>query len=277
MASEGESLREYGWRHFAVGVAVVVILLVIVEAVAYKTFGCWEVRGQFGDMFGFGNAIFSAIAFAGVIFAILLQKNELTLQRDELRLTRVELAGQRKQLALQVENLHKQNFESTFFQMLNLLNQIVESIDLRNRQTGAVTTGRDCFESFFGRFKGHYARVRRECEESEEQVVSKAYRDFYGEVSGEIGHYFRYLYHIVRFVDESDIENKELYAKLVRAQLSTYELVLLFYNCLSPEGRGLKSNVEKYSLLKHFPKDKILDPEHLDLYKPTAFQSGKLS
>jgi uncharacterized membrane protein len=48
-------------------------------------------RGQFGDLFGGVNALFTGLAFAGVIYTILLQSNELELQREELRLTREEL------------------------------------------------------------------------------------------------------------------------------------------------------------------------------------------
>jgi hypothetical protein len=49
-------------------------------------------RGTFGDSFGAINALFSGLAFAGIIVAILLQRNELRLQRQELELTRTELA-----------------------------------------------------------------------------------------------------------------------------------------------------------------------------------------
>ncbi|HWY09838.1 MAG TPA: hypothetical protein VN026_00865, partial [Bacteroidia bacterium] len=39
-------------------------------------------RGVFGDKFGAVNALFSGLAFAGIIFTILLQRKELELQRD---------------------------------------------------------------------------------------------------------------------------------------------------------------------------------------------------
>lgn len=51
-----------------------------------------EGRGQFGDMFGLANSLFSGCAFAGLIYTIVLQRRELTLQRQELALTRAELA-----------------------------------------------------------------------------------------------------------------------------------------------------------------------------------------
>lgn len=50
-----------------------------------------EARGQFGDMFGALNAIFSGGALVGVVIAIILQRRELELQRKELKLTREEL------------------------------------------------------------------------------------------------------------------------------------------------------------------------------------------
>lgn len=52
----------------------------------------WPTRGQIGDSFGLLNALFSGLAFAGLLYAILLQREELSLQRQELTLTRQELA-----------------------------------------------------------------------------------------------------------------------------------------------------------------------------------------
>lgn len=51
----------------------------------------WEQRGQLGDLFGVINSLFSGLAFAGVIYTIYLQREELALQRKELQLTRDEL------------------------------------------------------------------------------------------------------------------------------------------------------------------------------------------
>jgi hypothetical protein len=55
-------------------------------------------RGQFGDLFGTVNALFSGLAFAGVIVALLLQQRELRFQLAEL--TRSATAQQESQKAL---------------------------------------------------------------------------------------------------------------------------------------------------------------------------------
>jgi len=72
-------------------------------AVGHFFFATWEGRGQFGDLFGSINALFSGLAFAGLIYAILLQRRELNLQRTELRLQREEMAASRAELAAQVK------------------------------------------------------------------------------------------------------------------------------------------------------------------------------
>jgi hypothetical protein len=62
-------------------------------------------RGQFGDIFGGVNALFTGLAFAGVIYTILLQRRELELQREELRLNRAELSRSAEAQTQQVERL----------------------------------------------------------------------------------------------------------------------------------------------------------------------------
>jgi len=46
-------------------------------------------RGTFGDMFGASNAFFSALAFACVFYALILQRKDLRLQKQELEDTRL--------------------------------------------------------------------------------------------------------------------------------------------------------------------------------------------
>jgi len=74
--------------YLAIGVVGLwaVSFLIIVFAV-----GSWQERGQLGDLFGVVNSLFSGLAFAGVIYTIYLQREELSLQRRELQLTRDEL------------------------------------------------------------------------------------------------------------------------------------------------------------------------------------------
>lgn len=231
-----------------------------------------KTRGTFGDMFGGVNALFSGLAFVGVFFAIVLQSKELKLQREELESTREELKGQKKQLEAQSTTLRKQNFENTFFELLRIQNDIVNSIDLVGKNT--VTRGRDCFKVFYQRFKELWD-INKLANQGENELgrINKTYLDFFEEYQSEIGHYFRTMYNIFKFVDKSSTEDKRLYTNIVRAQLSSFELALLFYNALSDAGsEKFKPLIEQYSLLKTVPKELLLKAEaHSELYNENAY------
>lgn len=215
-------------------------------------------------MFGAANALFSGFAFVGLIVAILLQREELELQRKELKLTRKELHGQREQLEEQNNTLRKQNFEDTFFQMLALLNDITQSLRWSNH------TGRDCFIALYSSdFKTRYDSHRNE---SPQERIKNAYAEFYH--SGQIclGHYFRSVYEILNLVESSDQSDKMIYVNLLKAQLSTCELLLIFYHCLSDCGRKeFKILVEEYSLLENVNKLALWEPGDVELYNQGAF------
>ena len=70
---------------------LVVTLWVAVPLVFQAIIDNAQQRGLFGDPYGALNALFSGLAFAGVISTLLLQRQELAYQREELELTREEL------------------------------------------------------------------------------------------------------------------------------------------------------------------------------------------
>ena len=86
------------------------------------------IRGLFGDSFGAVTALVSALAFAGMIVAYWLQHQELRLQRHELRDSRDEMRRQTTQFKTQNDNLERQRFENTFFNMLDLHKQNLQEI-----------------------------------------------------------------------------------------------------------------------------------------------------
>jgi uncharacterized membrane-anchored protein YhcB (DUF1043 family) len=82
------------------------------------------------DIFNAITALFSGLAFAGLIYTLYQQHVELTLQRKELEDTRKELEGQKIQLELQNKHFAQQNFETTFFNMLATHRQIVNEMEI---------------------------------------------------------------------------------------------------------------------------------------------------
>jgi hypothetical protein len=236
------------------------------------TFGDKNQLGIFGDRFGAINALFSGLAFAGLIVAIMLQRRELELQRRELRDTRDEFRRQRQQMEAQNLTLRRQTFENTFFQLLRAHNDIVNAIDLRDYRAGAIvkTAGRDCFRIFYARVKAAYAEVQAEGERTAAEAITAAYEKFFEKEHADVGHYFSQLHDILEFVHASDIEGKAFYASLLRGQLSTFELAVLFYHCLGSRGAQLKARVEEFAMLRALPQATLIAPAHKQLYQAAA-------
>jgi len=85
------------------------------------------------------------------------------------------------------------------------------------------------------------------------------YEPFEGHIS-KLGHYFRHLYYTIKFIDSQkesflDEEEKYEYAKTVRAQLSDYEQLLLFYDICSAFGKSWisKGFIRSYRMIKNLP------------------------
>lgn len=78
-----------------------------------------ESGGAFGDAFGAANAFFSGTALLMLVFAVILQREELEVVRDERNDTRKLLEGQEELNSLQKSALEKQIFEQTFSSILN--------------------------------------------------------------------------------------------------------------------------------------------------------------
>lgn len=264
-------------KRLSIAAFPVVVLLVLIYGgfIMYVswpiTLGNVDKAGVFGDSFGVLTALFSGLAFAGIVFTILLQREELQLQRQELRLTREEIKRQHN-------TMKRQNFESTFFQMLRLHNDIVNAIDLSRGGSGGttVTSGRDCFVAFYKRINAAYTyEISRDPKDSEMRNIEAAYATYWKRVQSDLGHYFRYLYTIFKFIKASEIDDKRLYTNIVRAQLSDYELLVLFYNCLYKFGvEKFKPLAEEFAIFDNLPVELLIKSEHRDFYQPEAFGSS---
>ena len=227
-------------------------------------------RGTFGDKFGAVNSLFSGLAFAGLIVTLLYQKEELKLQREELAQTREELKGQLEEFEEQNKTMKRQRFENTFFNMLSLQQEIVANLSYEYYASSNICphsipeeifykgapkvqlVGRKTFEGIYKHAIIEYNGARHA-----DGIIKILKQNGYIaypviSVTTRFDHYFRHLYHIYKFVDTSDlIEDSERYdyACIIRSQLSDYELVMMFYNCLTANGRDkFKPLIEKYAV-----------------------------
>lgn len=206
--------------------------------------------GTFGDMFGAANAFFSGLAFLGVVYALLLQHEEMKGQHLASR---------------------KREFEGTFFELLKQFNQTTGSIKIHktkvvsSSRTGSLRdmtsqtllveiTGRNCFKVFLDGFLETY----RTTDNADTLIDCWNHHYDNSEVSADLGHYFRMLYNLIKYADEHALENKKHYVDLIRSQLSRYELAILAFNALGDRGRTkMLPLMRDYNMFKHLKKEDV--------------------
>lgn len=274
---------------------ILIIAVLVIYALSWLFVDCAyneaTDRGTFGDKFGAVNALFSGLAFAGLIFTIILQRKELSLQREELQLTRQEMSDQTYEFEKQNSTLQLQRFENTFFQLLNQFEQItsnlsfsyMENTDCKDyypegdgpaipiNQKRSVIVGRELFRHAFEEVPHYYKVVDTILPDGTMKANGmrgllnkkgmKGYMDSF--TPSYFDHYFRVMYRILKFVDKTRLiaeEDKYEYTCILRALLSRYELVWLYYNGLSDYGsEKFKPLIEKYSMLQNLREELLAE------------------
>jgi hypothetical protein len=209
--------------------------------------------GQLGDFLG---------GLSGTIFTLV----GVVLLFETLALQREELAESRKVF-------EKQQFENTFFNLLNLYQEVVKGLHFENITNYEQKTykSKEFFEHhqkiFYSNFvsKGSIQKNRKE--------ATIQYLNFYTTTKEQTAHYFRTLYRIFRFIASTNFDDKtkEVYSKIVRAQLSESECLFLHYNAFTEYGSKFRQLINTFNILKHLPtlekvefKDYAIKLNHLE-------------
>lgn len=383
-----EWFKENKWI-FVGGIVIVVailtplILFIVRNHLDQKTF---EALGPVGDFFG-GTTV-GLLTLASMLFVIAsisMQRKQLDMQQDELKMQREELSKTREEFELTNKTLTKQQFESTFFNMINLHHNLLKdlkggrqylediNIELSGGYSAAVNKywknklyslknidlnkfddfllSMDLFEKSHSQFKDRFQNIIRSdihheidlnknfiealqqdindaihiearsdenlirqikmfndaslieryfklnyieqylknkhyeirvtayhdytinieeiysnlknewatyLKKTREETLIKplyslkktAYENIYKEHEEQIGHYYRNLYRIMKFIQDEHFSNnskdnekeKKKYRGILRAQLSSMELLMLFYNVVySEKGQKFKA------------------------------------
>lgn len=229
--------------------------------------------GTFGDTFGAANALFSGLAFAGMIIALHQQKKELRMQREVLELQRKdlklqikelantnaaldgqkeEMANQKKELEQQkkimAEQLHQtsiQQFENAFFFMLGQHNNILNN--LSGFDSGWTTLSGIDFIKYWG------------------QLALPSFSENFDRIKFSSTSYVNNLYRIFKYIESSDVlsnkdknidfDNKQKYYSIVTSILDYYEMAFL-YNYVNTNAyyTDFKELLRKNGLLENMRK-----------------------
>lgn len=225
------------------------------------------------DKIAAASALFSILAFVGLLYTILLQREDLSAQRENQEKLQAEVEEQHRYIKAQADALTQQAFENTFFHLLRLHNDNVRSQTWTTPQAaGTVMSGRRAFTVAAAELTGRVAEFRRQLNrEMNLEDLNNLYAEVCEREGADFGHYFRNLYHIVKYVDESSVPERRRYTSQVRAQLSQSEFEVLFFNGLRKKGGSkFKPLIERYALLHEMRLSPYL-ANYLEHYDGGAF------
>ncbi|MGZ0135380.1 putative phage abortive infection protein [Priestia megaterium] len=259
-------LKSIRWSWIPLVIGIVLVLLGVP----------FEDMGPFGDFFaGSTVPVLTLISSIGVILTLRMQQEQLELQRTELHNSVEEMIATKLEIQEQGKTMAMQRFENTFFNMLTLHNEIVRSLVIRSERE---INGRAIFEVLIKEMH-HWLGNALAFEKISESLpslekIKKTYTSsIFDEFESQLGHYFRNLYRIVKFVDESKFskDEKRNYIGIIKAQLSSYELVILLYNGLSEYGEDFLPLMKKYNLLDNLNEDHLnLTADDVEIFRTYA-------
>ncbi len=222
-----------------------------------------------GDWLGGTSApLFSLAGF-------LMMYGAYKMQQEDLRLTREEMQQTRKEFETQNATLKRQEFETTFFHLLELHHQIVNSIFFQSDDNNSYR-GRQYFSWAYQKMNYSYQEKRVPYDMypsmrklSPQQFDAKCLYEIlhnnFPEIEVNLGHYFKNIFQTLRVLEKSILSPEERmdFAKLFVAQLSNDELNLLFYHCIyNVENKELRELAFRYEIFNTLNPKTLLKEEH---------------
>lgn len=223
--------------------------------------------GQRGDFFGgFLNPILTTLTFVAFLATVLMQ-------RAELKESRRQFDESTQELKQQTETARKQTYQSGFFQLLTMYDNIVSAMNIEDPVTQKNVTGREAFRVMYSDMRRVYRKKRDKFPKaSEHRALLLAFETLFREQHHQLPHYFRFLYNAIKMTEEGPDANR--YVKILRAAISNQELLILYYNCVaSPHGRKFRELAERHQLFDNM-SPRLLDANHAKLINHRSFGPG---
>lgn len=192
-----------------------------------------ELWGQLGDYIG--GVVGTIVSLISLIYIYKTYRRQVEFSANEIRLS------------------YTQQFESSLFSLIQHHHTIRQTLN-------ATGEGGELFfekvansikERMMEREYDLNSIIYENCFR-EEDIASDKYEEVYRQYGDQLEHYFRDLYHIISYVDESKVPDKQKYINIIQGQLSNAELFILFYDGISVYGKKkMYPLLEKYKLLEN--------------------------
>ena len=246
------------WKSFIWFLVIALLICCLPWLLAKHSWIDFSTTGEIGDTIGGIMGPFIAIAAAGLTFIAFWVQYKANIQ-------------QRHDIAIE-------RFESNLFEMIHIQQEITNGLLVEyfneTKQIREISKGREVFRRIYLDFQNKivFPDGNKKCTlfvalnnlPDLKTNLSKV------EIMWNLDHYFRHLYRIFKYIDDADSnvisdEKKYKYTGIVRATLSPYELIMLFYNGFSHP--KFKAMIEKYALLQNLRMELLASQADISLYK----------
>lgn len=253
-----------------------------------------DVLGQMGDSYGIFNALFSGLAFLGVIMTLYKQSRDnrkhtvveqyyqmLDVQQkviDEINVAQVRKVKQGEPIVV-AEG--RKAFVEFKIQMKYLVKAIKDVSERNGFKFSDIDIADIAYAVFFygsskswKPFMMEYLKDYPDTERLVDAIISRLDSEkrfiLYRPNQNYLSVYFRNMYNAIKLIDNCGLissEEKKDYVKILRAQLSNAELYILFFNIISRFGKKWVDNdyVTKYQLIQNLPS------KYCDGYNPKDY------
>ncbi|CAI9679408.1 putative phage abortive infection protein [Elizabethkingia anophelis] len=197
-----------------------------------------ERSSQFGDFIG--GSVGTIFSFVGVILLF----ETLSLQRKEFKSSN--------------DVFTHQQFDNTFFELLNFHKENVKAFKTYTI-TGELVTGRD-FLTYQKEYLQDIFIPTRSLSKNRKKAI-ELFRILYVQYEENFSLYFKTLYQLYSLIKDSKIDGElqARYSKMLRAQLSDAELFFIRYNAMTELGLQSSSYINIFNILKHLSHFDLLE------------------
>ncbi len=267
-----EVFKEHKWWFvFILGLICLYLLILVFMIFPISQYSI-EKAGQLGDSFGILNSLFSGLAFIALVITIYLQQQDMRDSKEETI---------------------KQNFEATFFNLINIHNDLVNSFRdfyIAEDNKKHFMYGGEALSFFLDKFKkgGFSCFYTLDENLSEDENMENAYKyrnidqdtlriNLQIKSGGKNLKFIENVYSILNLIDRAnflDDKDRKFYLETLHAQISDEEVILIFYYT-----HGIKDDmkllIEKYHFFENIDVQLLHNWEkEILLYKKEAFNKN---
>lgn len=172
----------------------------------------------------------------------------------------------------QQETFILQQFETTFFNLLNIQREMMKSVNTRfgGDSNSIEFRGQDFFGKFADLLYSDYMFFPEIGSKDEvKTVICQFYSDRFSDPGPTLEPYYRHLYHFLKYTNTSEInDKKQKYMDIIQSQMSDAELYCLFYNAICYGSEKLLPLLDIYGFLENIESKSLSFDTHKKIFFP---------